>query len=136
MLAVVTMAGTIIGFAVYDWLGLTPSFVALTGGYLLIIFSGEEPSEALRDMDWSTIFFLAGLFIMINGMNKIGLIEILSIGMLNLAGRWPESLPIAVMWLSALPSALMDNIPLTATFAPIIQRWVMEGLSGDILWGL
>ena len=132
--AAVVMAGTIVGFALYDQLGLTPALVALTGGCLML--SGEKPSEAFGAVDWSTVFFLAGLFVMINGMNKVGLIEILSEGMLGLSGRWPENLPIAVMWLSAIPSALIDNIPLTATFAPIIQSWVSRGLSANNWWGL
>ena len=134
--AAVIMASTIMGFALYDRLGLTPALVALTGGCLMLMLSGEKPSEALGEVDWSTVFFLAGLFVMINGMNEVGLIEILSREMLDLAGKWPENLPIAVMWLSAVPSALIDNIPLTATFAPIIQRWVTRGLSTDIWWGL
>ncbi|MCW3992493.1 MAG: SLC13 family permease [Candidatus Bathyarchaeota archaeon] len=136
IMAAVIMAVTIMGFAVYDRLGLTPALVALTGGSLMLMFSGEEPTEALREVDWSTILFLAGLFIMINGMDKIGLIEMLSIGMLNLVGRVPLNMPISVMWLSALPSALLDNIPLTAAFAPIMRRWVMKGASTDIWWGL
>lgn len=136
IMAVVIMAGTIMGFAVYDQLGLTPALVALTGGCLMLMFSGEEPTEILRDIDWSTIFFLAGLFIVINGMGKVGLIEMLSTGLSNIVRRWPLNMPIAVMWLSALPSALIDNVPLTATFAPIMGRWVMEGASTDIWWGL
>ena len=136
IMAAVIMAVTIMGFAVYDRLGLTPALVALTGGSLMLMFSGEAVTEALREIDWSTIFFLAGLFIVINGMDKIGLVEMLSTGLSNLVGRVPLNMPIAVMWLSAMPSALIDNIPLTATFAPIMRRWVMEGASTDIWWGL
>ena len=55
---------------------------------------------------------------------------------LSLAGRWPDSLHIAVMWLSGLPSGLVDNIPLTATFAPILSSWVLGGVSPDVWWGL
>jgi len=135
-LAALIIVVTVVGFAVYENLGLTPAVVALIGGFLMTMFLGGEPSESLREIDWSTVFFLAGLFVMINGMNRVGLIEILSRAMLNLAGRWPENLPIAVMWLSAVPSALIDNIPLTATFAPIIQSWVSDGLSTNIWWGL
>jgi len=136
IMAAVIMAGTFTTFAVYDRLGLTPALVALAGGCLMLMFSGEKPTEALGEIDWSTIFFLAGLFIMINGMDKIGLIEMLSTGLSNLVGRVPLSMPIAVMWLSALPSGIIDNIPLTATYAPIIGRWIMEGASTDIWWGL
>ena len=135
-MAAVIMTGTIIGFAVYDRLGLTPALVALTGGSLMLMLSEEEPTEALRRVDWPTVLFLAGLFIMINGMEKIGLIEMLSISISKLVGSLSLDMPIAVMWLSAMPSGLIDNVPLTATFAPIMRRLVMEGASTSIWWGL
>jgi len=134
--AAVILALTITGFMTYDLIGLTPALVAMIGGCVMMGFSGEEPSEVFKEIDWSTVIFLAGLFVMINGMVKIGLIEILSVSILSLAGRWPDSLHIAVMWLSGLPSGLMDNIPLTATFAPILSSWVLGGVSPDVWWGL
>jgi len=132
----IILAGTILGFAIYDQFGLTPAFVAMTGGVIMMMVFNKEPSDALKEIDWSTVFFLAGLFTMINGMVGIGLIEVISEGLLGIAGRWPSFLPITVMWLSAFPSALIDNIPLTATFAPIIKLWVSEGLSKNMWWGL
>lgn len=130
------MAATILGFMVYDRFNLPPSFVALTGGVVMMMLAGEEPTEALAEVDWGTIFFLGALFTLINGMVEIGVIESLSQGMLGFAGRWPNVLPITVMWLSALPSAVIDNIPMTATFAPVIQLWVSQGLTRDLWWGL
>lgn len=130
------LAGTILGFVIYDQVGLSPAFVAMTGGVIMMMVFIKEPSDAFKEIDWSTVFFLAGLFTMINGMVGIGLIEVISEGMLGIAGRWPSFLPITVMWLSAFPSALIDNIPLTATFAPIIKLWVSEGLSKNMWWGL
>ena len=132
----IILAGTILGFAIYDQYGLTPAFVAMTGGVIMMMVFNKEPSDALKEIDWSTVFFLAGLFTMINGMVSIGLIEVISEGLFGFAGRWPGFLPITVMWLSAFPSALIDNIPLTATFAPIIKLWVSEGLSKNTWWGL
>jgi Na+/H+ antiporter NhaD/arsenite permease-like protein len=132
----IILTGTILGFAVYDQYDLTPAFVAMTGGVIMMMVFNKEPSNALKEIDWSTVFFLAGLFTMINGMVSIGLIDIISEGMLGLAGRWPSFLPITVMWLSAFPSALIDNIPMTATFAPIIKLWVSEGISKNTWWGL
>lgn len=134
--ATIILALTITGFMVYELIGLTPALVAMIGGCVMMGFSGEEPSEVFKEIDWSTVIFLAGLFVMINGMVKIGLIEILSVSILEMAGRWPDSLHIAVMWLSGLPSGLVDNIPLTATFAPILSSWVLGGVSPDVWWGL
>ncbi len=135
-IAAIIVTGTIMGFMLYDWIGLTPALVAMIGGCVMMGFSGEEPSEVFKEIDWSTIIFLAGLFVMINGMINIGLIEILSVSILEMAGRWPDSLHIAVMWLSGVPSGLVDNIPLTATFAPILYTWVLGGVSPDVWWGL
>ncbi len=135
-IAAIIMTGTIMGFMLYDLIGLTPALVAMIGGCVMMGFSGEEPSEVFKEIDWSTVIFLAGLFVMINGMVKIGLIEILSVSILGIAGQWPDSLHITVMWLSGLPSGLIDNIPLTATFAPILSSWVLGGVSPDVWWGL
>jgi len=135
-LAALIMIFTIIGFAVYDRLGLTPALVAMVGGYLMIMFSGEGPMGALRGIDWSTVMFLAGLFVLVNCLDKNGLIDMLSDWMLNFVVTLPLNLPTAVMWISAVPSGLVDNIPLTATLAPVMSRWIHEGASADVWWGL
>jgi len=135
-ISAIIMVGTICGFMTYHLIGLTPAIIALIGGWLMISLSGEKSSDVFKEMDWSTIIFLAGLFVMINGMVNIGLIELISVGLLELAGQWPDSLPISVMWLSGLPSGLVDNIPLTATFAPILASWVSGGVSSNVWWGL
>lgn len=136
IVAATVIAGTIIGFAVSDRFGLTLPLIALTGGVLMSIFSGEEPQKILREIDWSTIFFLAGLFVIINGMDKTGIIEMLSTAISSLIQRWSLNMPISIMWFSALPSSIVDNIPLTATFAPLVKDWVMEGGVTSTWWGL
>ena len=134
--AAVIMSFTIIGFAIYDQIGLTPAFVAMAGGLLMIMLSGEGPVESLRGIDWSSVFFLAGLFVLVNSLDHNGLIDMLSDWMLNLVDSLPLNVPTAVMWLSAVPSGVIDNIPLTATLAPVMNRWIQEGASTNIWWGL
>ena len=134
--AAVIMIFTIIGFAIYDQIGLTPAFVAMAGGLLMIMLSGEGPVESLRGIDWSSVFFLAGLFVLVNSLDHNGLIDMLSDWMLNLVDSLPLNVPTAVMWLSAVPSGVVDNIPLTATLAPVMNRWIQEGASTNIWWGL
>ncbi|MBC8224726.1 anion permease [Candidatus Bathyarchaeota archaeon] len=134
--AALIMVFTIIGFAVYDQIGLTPAFVAMAGGFLMIMFSGEGPVESLRGIDWSTVIFLAGLFVLVNSLDHNGLIDMLSDWMLNLVDSLPLNMPTAVLWLSAVPSGVIDNIPLTATLAPVMSRWIQEGSSTNIWWGL
>jgi len=134
--AALIMVFTIIGFAVYDQFGLTPAFVAMAGGFLMIMFSGEGPVESLRGIDWSTVIFLAGLFVLVNCLDHNGLIDMLSDWMLNFVDSLPLNVPTAVMWISAVPSGIIDNIPLTATLAPVMNRWIQAGASPKIWWGL
>jgi Na+/H+ antiporter NhaD/arsenite permease-like protein len=72
----------------------------------------------------------------VNGLDKNGLIDMLSDWMLNFVVNLPLNLPTAVMWISAVPSGVVDNIPLTATLAPVMSRWIQEGASADVWWGL
>ncbi len=130
------MGFTIIGFAVYDQIGLTPAFVAMAGGFLMLMFSGEGPVESMRGIDWSTVIFLAGLFVIVNSLDHNGLIDILSDWMLNFVDSLPLNVPTSVMWISAVPSGVIDNIPLTATLAPVMNRWIQAGASPKIWWGL
>lgn len=134
--AALIMVFTIIGFAVYDQIGLTPAFVAMAGGFLMLMFSGEGPVESMSGIDWSSVLFLAGLFVLVNSLDHNGLIDMLSDWMLNFVDSLPLNVPTAVMWISAVPSGVIDNIPLTATLAPVMNRWIQAGASPKIWWGL
>jgi len=134
--AAAILVGTILGFITYDTLKLTIAFVALAGGCLMLMIQCREPTSVLKEIDWSTLLFLAGLFVMINGMGKIGLIEMLSEGLSNLIGRTPLNASFAIMWLSGLASSLIDNIPLSTSLAPIVKDLVLDEGWGIMWWGL
>lgn len=134
--AAMVMVGTIIGFIVYDSFNLTPAFVAISGGCLMLMIQGSEPTKVLGDIDWSNLLFLAALFIIINGMESIGLIELVSGGLSHLIGGVPLNASIAIMWLSGLTSSLVDNIPLSSSFAPIVKEMVVDEWWRTIWWGL
>lgn len=134
--AAAIVVGTILGFITYDTLKLTIAFVALAGGCLMLMIQCREPTSVLKEIDWSTLLFLAGLFVMINGMGKIGLIEMVSEGLSNLIGRTPLNASFAIMWLSGLASSLIDNIPLSTSLAPIVKDLVLDEGWGIMWWGL
>ncbi len=127
---------TIIGFMAYEDLGLTPAFVALAGGVLMMIIQTRDPSNILREIDWSTILFLGGLFIMINGLGKIGIIEVLANMLSNFIGSSPLGASINLMWLSGLASSVVDNIPLSTSLAPIVKDLVLDESWSMLWWGL
>ena len=135
-LAAIVMLLTIVGFMAYEDFNLTPAFVALAGGVLMMIIQTRDPSGILREIDWSTILFLGGLFIMINGLGKIGIIEVLSHGLSDLIGDKPMNASIILMWLSGLVSSIVDNIPLSSSLAPIVKDLVLDESWGMLWWGL
>lgn len=136
ILAAAIVICTIIGFIVYDTLKLTPAFVALAGGGLMLLTQSKEPTDVLSDIDWSTILFLAGLFVMINGMEKIGWIDIVSENLSNIIGSTPLKASVSIMWLSGLASSVIDNIPLSTSLAPIVKDLVVNKWWKVIWWGL
>jgi Na+/H+ antiporter NhaD/arsenite permease-like protein len=127
---------TIIGFMSYESLNLTPAFVALTGGFLMMIIQTREPQGVLREIDWSTLFFLSGLFIMINGLNEIGIIGSLAVWLSNLIGSTPLYASINLMWLSGVASSVVDNIPLSSSLSPIVKDLVVDESWRLLWWGL
>ena len=135
-LAAIVMLLTIVGFISYEEFGLTPAFVALAGGVMMMIIQTRDPSGILREIDWSTILFLGGLFIMINGLGKIGIIEVLAHMLSNLIGSTPISASIILMWLSGLVSSVVDNIPLSTSLAPIVRDLVVDESWSTLWWGL
>jgi len=127
---------TIVGFISYESLNLTPALLALTGGFLMMITQTREPQGVLRDIDWSTLLYLSGLFIMINGLSEIGVIGSLAVWLSNLIGSNPLYASINLMWLSGIASSVVDNIPLSSSLSPIVRNLVVDESWRLLWWGL
>jgi Na+/H+ antiporter NhaD/arsenite permease-like protein len=134
--AAAVMLLTIAGFMLYERFDMTPAFVALLGGFLMVLFQTRDPSLILREIDWSTVLFLAGMFVMINGLGKIGIIEVLSQYLSGLLGSSPLRASIILMWLSGIVSSVVDNIPLSTSLSPIVRDMVLDGSWEVLWWGL
>jgi Na+/H+ antiporter NhaD/arsenite permease-like protein len=134
--AAVMLLLTIVGFMTYESLNLTPAFVALTGGFLMMIIQTRGPQGVLREIDCSSLFFLSGLFIMINGLSEIGIIGSLAAWLSNLIGSNPLYASINLMWLSGFASSVVDNIPLSSSLAPIVKDLIVNESSRLLWWGL
>ncbi len=134
--AAAVMLLTIAGFMFYERFNMTPAFVALLGGFLMVLFQTRDPSSILREIDWSTILFLAGMFIMINGLGKVGIIGLLSQYLSGLLGSSPLRASMILMWLSGLVSSVVDNIPLSTSLSPVVRDMVVDGSWEVLWWGL
>lgn len=109
------------GFALHGFLHYEPATISLFGaGLLLLISRIHDPQHIFAEIEWSTIFFFIGLFIMIGGVVKVGFIKLLSIQMLELTKGDLFSTSMLLLWFSAFASAFIDNIPYVATMNPLI----------------
>jgi Na+/H+ antiporter NhaD/arsenite permease-like protein len=128
------LALVLAGFIFHGILHFQPATIALFGaGLLLLLSRTHEPHHVLSEIEWPTIFFFLGLFIIVGGVVKVGLIKRMSIQILELTGGDLFATSMIVMWFSAIASAVVDNIPYVATMNPLIvdmARQLWPDLSG------
>ena len=106
---------TLVGFFLHGKLGLEPATIALAGAALMMLMHREGPEEALREIEWPTIFFFIGLFIMVSALVKVGVVGMMGGSILALTRNNLTAMTLLVLWFSALASGLVDNIPFVAT---------------------
>jgi Na+/H+ antiporter NhaD/arsenite permease-like protein len=122
----------LLGFIFHGMLKYEPATVALFGAGLLLLLSGtRDPHQYLAEVEWPTIFFFIGLFIIVGGVVKVGLIKWMSLKALDLTEGNLFATSMILMWFSAFASAIVDNIPYVATMNPLIidmaqQLWPEE----------
>ncbi len=121
----------LIGFVFHGMLHFQPATVALFGaGLLLLLSRTHEPHHYLAEVEWPTIFFFIGLFILVGGVAKVGLIKLMSEKMLELTQGNMFATSMVIMWFSAIASAIIDNIPYVATMNPLVIS-MAESLASD-----
>jgi len=126
-----------LGFIFHGALGYEPATIALiSASTLLLIARVEEPHHILAAAEWSTLFFFMGLFIIIGGIVKVGLIAWVSTQVVDLTQGNLFATSMVILWFSAFASAIVDNIPFVATMNPLVihmaeQLW--PNLSGTEL---
>ncbi|MBP1966658.1 SLC13 family permease [Paenibacillus aceris] len=127
---------TIIGFFLHQMLHLESATVALAGAFLLLLLTGEHAMEnAFTKVEWTTIFFFVGLFVLVSGLVETGVISRLAAQAIALTGGNPIATSMLILWLSAIASAFLDNIPFVATMIPMIQEMGNMGVENlEPLW--
>ena len=130
----VVLGATIIGFLLHSALGLEVATVAMLGATVLMLVGGLKPHEAFEDVEWNTLFFFVGLFILVEAIVQVGIINSIADAVADaVAGRQGVA-TIGILWFSAIVSAVIDNIPYTATAIPIVQRLAEGGLEAQPMW--
>lgn len=112
---------TLAGFTLHSVLHLEMATVALAGAALMMLMYREGPEEALKEVEWPTIFFFIGLFIMVSALVKVGAVAIMGNGLLGLTAGNVAASTMLVLWFSAVASGIIGNVPFTATMTALIH---------------
>jgi Na+/H+ antiporter NhaD/arsenite permease-like protein len=119
--ALVVFAGVLIGLFTGRFLNIEPGLLALAGGVVMALVVRREAQEILAYVEWNTIFFFIGLFMLIVGLEHNGVFELLGRFVLQLTGENLMLTALAILWFSAIASAIVDNIPLVMAMIPLVQ---------------
>jgi Na+/H+ antiporter NhaD/arsenite permease-like protein len=119
--SIIILGGVIFLFTVQGSIGIEVSLIAIGGAAVLLAITRISVDKILHEVDWSTLLFFTGLFIVIGVLKNAGGIEVLSSAVLNITGGSPWPTFLSTIWLSAIASGFVDNIPFTITMVPLIE---------------
>jgi Na+/H+ antiporter NhaD/arsenite permease-like protein len=121
---------TIVVFFFHQVLGLEPATVALAGATAMLLVTRQQLRGALAGIEWPTLFFFLGLFVMVGALEETGAINELADGVGSVTGGDRTAELLGIAWVSALGSGIVDNIPFTATMIPVVEQ-LQQGNGGD-----
>lgn len=132
----ILLALVIVGFATAQPLGIGLDFVAMAGGAMAILFSGQNPEEAVKKVNWTVIVFFIGLFVMIGTVEHSGLLQQAAGLLSDVSGGNVHVATIVLVLFTSVTSGIMDNIPVAATMIPIVATMAQELPAAPLWWGL
>ncbi|MDA3021962.1 MAG: ArsB/NhaD family transporter [Actinomycetota bacterium] len=126
----------VVGFLAHSVIHTEPSVIALLGAGLLIAISGLKPVDYVQDVEWGTLVFFAGLFVMVGALVNVGALQMLSDYLAAQVDGKPELATGVLLVLSAIVSGIVDNIPYVATMSPVVADLsaVVPAEHGNVLW--
>ena len=131
---VVVFTLTIVGFLVHDVIHVGPAFVAVAGAAVLVFISKIDPHEVLQQVEWTTLAFFTGLFILVGGLEETGVTVILREWLVDVSGGSDMNLAFLLVWFGGITSAIVDNVPFTATMVEVVRGVSGDGLGISPLW--
>ena len=124
----------VVGFMAHGALGLESSVIALGAAGIIMLISGESIEEALANVEWTTLAFFAGLFVIVGAMAETGVIEMLAHALIDATGGNVFVTMLVLLVGSAVISSVLDNIPVVATMIPILLAMESTGMDVTPLW--
>ena len=127
------LVATILVFFVHQALHLEPATVALSGASVMLLVSRQPLERALAGIEWPTLFFFVGLFVMVGALEHTGAIREVADGIADITGGDRTAELLGITWASAIGSGLVDNIPFTAAMVPVVEQ-LQAGNDDDAYW--
>ena len=123
---------TIAVFFVHKPLHLEPATVALAGAAVALLVTRQDLHETIGGIEWLTLFFLVGLFVMVGALEHTGALDEAADGIASLTGGDRTTELLGILWFSAVGSGAVDNIPFTAAMLPVVEQ--LGGGQDDAYW--
>jgi Na+/H+ antiporter NhaD/arsenite permease-like protein len=130
------LLGTIVAFFLHGLLHLEPAVVALTGATVMLLVAADDVESALERIEWSTLFFFVGLFVMVGGLAERGVVDEVAEWLADVSGGSPRAEGLIVLWGAAAGSAAVDNIPFTAAMIPVVDSLQGDEFDDGLWWAL
>jgi Na+/H+ antiporter NhaD/arsenite permease-like protein len=139
--SLIVLALVAIGFLLHGPLDYEPATIALAGATILLLVSRQHPREALLDVEWSTIFFFVGLFMVVGGAEEVGLLEDIGERMADASGGHLSAAAMLTLWPTGILSSIVNQIPYSAAMIPVLEQTSQElglasGADNPLWWAL
>jgi Na+/H+ antiporter NhaD/arsenite permease-like protein len=132
--SIVMIALLVTAFMLHGVLQLPSSIIALSGAAIMMLIGRQDVGELIIDVEWTTIGFFCGLFIVVGGLVETGLIDLLAQYLIGLTNGQTIAAILVILVASAIISAIIDNIPFVATMIPVILAMEATGIDVMPLW--
>ena len=132
--SVVMILLVVFGFVFHSQLHLESCTIALTAAAVMLLIGRQDVEEIVAGVEWTTILFFTGLFIVVGGLQETGVIQILANGLMDLTEGHMTLTILLILWVSAIISSFLDNIPFVATMIPLILTMQSSGVDVTPLW--
>lgn len=132
--SIVMIILVILGFMLHSVIHIESCVVALTAATVMLLIGKQDVDEIIGEVEWTTIVFFTGLFVVVGGMVETGVIDQLANLIINLTADKPILTMLILLWASALLSCILDNIPFVATLIPLIIAMGNSGIDVAPLW--
>lgn len=130
----IVLGAAILVFFIQEQLHLTPAFIALSAAATALVWVRPDMHKMFQQIEWSVLIFFAALFVMVGGLDAAGVLHALARSIEQVQSIPPVVLGVAMIWVVAVLSAVVDNVPITIALIPVIQGLAADGMDVRPLW--